>query len=192
MHDVTIAIVAGGRSRRMGQNKSFVSVQGKPMLEHILDCLTSLDYPKLIITNRAYDYAQYHLPLYADVMPDQGALGGIYTALHYSATPYVLCVACDMPFLNGRVLQYLLSLRESADVVAASINDVWQTFPAVYHTRLLPSLKKTIESHQLQMQRLFHRMNVCRVLLPDLAPFDPDLRTFTNINTPSELATAQG
>lgn len=191
MRDVTIAIIAGGRSSRMGKNKSFVSVQGKPMIEHILDSLVPLDCPKIIITNSVYDYKQCNLPLYADVIPDQGALGGIYTALYYATTPYVLCAACDMPFLNTQVVQHLLSLRETGDAVAAHINGVWQTFPAVYHTRLLPSLRAAIDSGQLQIQRLLANMAIRAVTLDEITPIDPDLRTFTNINTPTELAAAQ-
>jgi molybdenum cofactor guanylyltransferase len=191
MRDVTIAILAGGRSRRMGRNKSFVSVQGKPMIEHILESLTPLNVPKIIITNSAYDYRQYHLPLFADVIPDQGALGGIYTALYHSATPYALCVACDMPFLNIQVIQHILSLRETHDAVAVCINNVWQPFPAVYHKNLAPSLREAIDSRRLQMQKILNQMAIYPVVPEDIQHIDPDLRSFTNINTPTELEIAQ-
>ena len=191
MHDVTIAILAGGRSRRMGQNKSLVSVQGKPMIEHIIENLAPLKSPMLLITNSAYDYAQYNLTMYADVIPDHGALGGLYTALHHSTTPYVLCVACDMPFLNIDVLRHMLAQRGQADAVAASIEGVWQTFPAVYSTALLPTFRQAIEAQSLQMQRLFRQIDVLAITPQDINHIDPDFRTFTNINTPDELQAAQ-
>jgi molybdopterin-guanine dinucleotide biosynthesis protein A len=51
MHDVSIAVLAGGKSRRMGQNKSFILLNGKPMIDHILDQLASLELPIFIVTN---------------------------------------------------------------------------------------------------------------------------------------------
>src|SRR5687768_17502736 len=91
MRDVSIAILAGGKSRRMGQNKSFVPLHGRPLIEHILDQLATLELPTCIVTNEPDAYVHYGLPLVTDVVPDQGALGGLYTALRWSPTPYVLC-----------------------------------------------------------------------------------------------------
>src|SRR5689334_16665572 len=132
--------MAGGRSRRMGQNKSFVSIQGKPMIEHILECLAPLECPTILITSLFDDYRQYNIPMFADVIPDQGALGGLYTALHVTQTPYVLCVACDMPFLNLDVLRHFISLRKTGDAVAAYFDSTWQIFPALYNTSTVPYL----------------------------------------------------
>lgn len=95
MDDGTIAIIAGGRSRRMGQNKSFVSVQGKPMIEHILECLASLKATMILITNQPYDYKQFDLPMFGDVIPDQGTLIRRYL-YGASSQSNPLCAVCSV------------------------------------------------------------------------------------------------
>jgi molybdenum cofactor guanylyltransferase len=191
MHDMTIAVLAGGRSTRMGQNKSFVEVHGVPMIERVLDSVSPLGRPIMLITADSEVYAHYSLPMFADVIPHQGALGGLYTALYYSTTPYILCVACDMPFLNTDVLRYLLGHRHEANAVVAHINGLWQPFPGIYHRCLLPSLKESLDKHQSQMQRVLNHMSVYPVSSKEILHIDPGLRTFTNINNPNELEVIQ-
>ena len=110
----TVAIIAGGKSSRMGQDKSFVQLQGKPLIEHILARLSDLGQDEtILITNRPDAYAHLRLPMYGDLLPNKGSLGGIYTAIHYSRTPDTLVIACDMPFVNAALLRYMLGLREA-------------------------------------------------------------------------------
>jgi molybdenum cofactor guanylyltransferase len=85
-----------------------------------------------------------------------------------------------------------LAQRKQANGVAAHINGLWQTFPAVYHKNLLPSLRNAIDEHRLQMQRVLSELAIRPVTPEEIRHIDPDLRTFTNINTPSELEMAQG
>src|SRR5713226_3707890 len=99
LSDLTVAILAGGRSSRMGTDKSFVRVLGRPLIEDILAQVTGLGTETLIVTNRPDDYAYLRVPLFTDVLPDKGALGGLYSALHSATQRHVLCIACDMPFV---------------------------------------------------------------------------------------------
>ena len=85
-HDgVSVAVLAGGKSSRMGTDKSFVRVLGMPMIERVLAQVTGLGTEAFIVTNRPDDYAYLGLPLYGDVVPGAGALGGIYSAITYAA-----------------------------------------------------------------------------------------------------------
>ena len=102
MSAFTVAILAGGQSSRMGADKSFVPVLGRPMIEHVLARLADLGQAEtILVTNRPDAYAYLALPTYTDVIPAKGALGGIYSALHYSPSPYTLVLACDMPFVSS-------------------------------------------------------------------------------------------
>lgn len=96
-----------------------------------------------------------------------------------------------MPFLNTNVLSYLLSRREQAEAVVAHINGLWQTFPAVYDKRLLPFFRAAIEGQHLQIQRVLDQLAISPVYMKDISSIDPDLSTFTNINTPDELKVIQ-
>jgi molybdenum cofactor guanylyltransferase len=187
MPDVSIAILAGGQSRRMGQNKSFVSLHGKPMMTHVLESLAPLELPTFIVTNTPDDYAHYGLPMVGDVIPQHGALGGLYTALKFSRTPYVLCAACDMPFLSLPLLRFLIDQCPGHDAAAATLEGVWQVFPGVYSQACLSTLERSIAAGALQLQRVLNSLNIAALQDAQLRPFDPDLRSFANINTPIEL-----
>lgn len=188
MHDVSIAVLAGGKSRRMGQNKSFVRVGGKPMIEHIIDQLSSLGLPMFIVTNDLETYAAYGLPLVRDVVADCGALGGIYSALRWCHTPYVLCAACDMPFLNSALLRMLIQHRPNYEAVVACFNDIWQVFPGVYSRACLPSFEGALSAGRFQLQGILDTLQICPLDVSEIYSHDPRLQSFINLNTPDELA----
>jgi molybdenum cofactor guanylyltransferase len=188
MRDVSIAILAGGKSRRMGQNKSFVPLHGRPLIEHILDQLATLELPTCIVTNEPDAYARYGLPLVPDVVPDRGALGGICTALHYSRTPYVLCAACDMPFLNPALLRLLIQRRADYEAVAARLDEIWQVFPGVYSRTCLPKLQASLRTGQLKLQTILSALQIYPLEISEIRIHDPHLQSFVNLNTPGELA----
>jgi molybdenum cofactor guanylyltransferase len=188
MPDVSIAVLAGGKSRRMGQNKSFVLLNGKPMIEHILDQLALLGLPVFIVTNAPEGYAHYGLPLVPDVVPDQGALGGIYTALRWSSTPYLLCAACDMPFLNPALLRLLIQRRADYEAVVARLNGIWQVFPGVYSRDCLPALESSLKAQQLHLQTILSALQIYPLDTAEICVHDPQLQSFVNLNTPGELA----
>ena len=97
---LTIAIQAGGKSSRMGTDKSFVPFLGRPMIEVVRERVEGLGDELIVVTNKPEAYAYLGLPMFGDDYPDTGPLGGIYTALHHAAHPHVLTVACDMPWLS--------------------------------------------------------------------------------------------
>jgi len=187
MHDVTIAILAGGQSRRMGTDKSFVAVNGKPMVERVLEQVETLGLPIYIIANQPGRYAYLGLPIYTDVIPDKGSLGGLYSALYYSKTPYTLCVACDMPFLVPELLRHILQFRHEYDAVVPEVNRYLQPLHAVYSAACMKPLHDQLKNNHLAIYDLFHRLNTRIVSQSTLMRFDTDLRSFINVNTPDDL-----
>lgn len=188
MRDVSIAILAGGKSRRMGQNKSFVPLHGRPLIEHILDQLATLELPTCIVTNEPDAYVRYGLPLVSDLVPDQGALGGLYTALQWSPTPYVLCAACDMPFLNPALMRLLIQRRADYEAVAARLDEIWQVFPGVYSRACLPKLQASLRAGRLRLQTILSALQIYPLEISEIRIHDPHLQSFVNLNTPGELA----
>jgi molybdopterin-guanine dinucleotide biosynthesis protein A len=188
MRDVSIVVLAGGKSRRMGQNKSFVQLNGRPMIEHILDQLAVLALPTFIVTNEPEAYAGYGLPLFPDVVRDRGALGGIYTALEYSHTPYVLCAACDMPFLDPALLRLLTARRTGYEAVAARLDGIWQVFPGVYSRACLPIFQASLRAEQHRMQTILSALQIYPLDAFEIHAHGLDLQSFVNLNTPGELA----
>jgi molybdopterin-guanine dinucleotide biosynthesis protein A len=187
----TVAILAGGLSRRMGTDKSFVLLHGKPIIEHVLAQVMTLALPTILIANSIEKYARYGRLTYGDLMPDQGTLGGIYTAIYNSATAYTLCVACDMPFLNPALLTYLIQLRTDQDVVAPRIGKIPEPLHAVYSKRCLAPIRAQLERGERKASGFYEQVRVRYVDESEIKRFDPNLRSFVNLNTPADLKAAQ-
>ncbi len=191
MTPLTIAIQAGGKSSRMGTDKSFVPFLGRPMIEVVRERVEGLGDELIIVTNKPDAYAYLGLPMFGDDYPDTGPLGGIYTAVHHARHERTLVVACDMPWLNRALLEYMVGLRETADVVVPR----WDKFPeplhAMYSKACLEPMREKLEAGMLKITAFYGRVAVRFVEREEIARFDPDGRSFVNVNTPDDLAEQQ-
>ena len=187
MTQLTVAIQAGGQSSRMGTDKSFVLFEGRPMIETVIEKVTGLGDELILITNKPDGYAHLNLPMFNDIYPDHGSLGGIYTAVTYAKHPHTLVVACDMPWLNPQLLQYMIGLKEKADVIVPR----WQNFPeplhAIYNKNCLAPIQKKLEAKQLKITKFYADLSVLYVEKDEIERFDKNGRSFANINTPDDL-----
>ena len=190
--NLTVAVLAGGKSSRMGTDKSFVRVLGRPLIEDVLAQVAGLGAETIVITNRVDDYRYLGLPLFTDVLPDKGALGGIYTALHASAQPHTLCVACDMPFVVRPLLDYLISLipDANADVVVPRLNGEAEPFRAIYSQVCLSLIRAALDAGKMRVISFFPDVRVRFVDEPEIDRFDPQHLSFFNVNTPEDLEQA--
>ncbi|MHB8629787.1 MAG: molybdenum cofactor guanylyltransferase [Aggregatilineales bacterium] len=191
MSSVSIAILAGGRSSRMGTDKSFVLLQDKPIFEHVLARVLPLGLPMTLITNSPEKYAKYHLQTVADILLEQGALGGLYTAIISSSTDYTLCVACDMPFLNTALLKNLIDRRANWDVVVPRTAGFPEAMHAVYSQACLEPIRRQLTKGQLKASGFYDRVKTLYVEEAEIRSIDPALRSFINVNTPDDLAAVQ-
>ena len=188
---VTVAILAGGQSSRMGRDKSFVLLNARPMIEHVVRQVSALELPILVITNDREHYQGLNLPLFSDILPNKGALGGIFTALTRSQSEATLCVACDMPYLNPVLLRHLLAVSSGYDAVVPRVDGRPQGLHAVYHQRCLPLMRHAIEQDRLKISDFLREIPVRFVEDAELRGFDPLLRSFVNLNTPQDLRQAE-
>ncbi|MFO7680863.1 MAG: molybdenum cofactor guanylyltransferase [Chloroflexota bacterium] len=191
MTPISVAVQAGGQSSRMGTDKSFVLFEGRPMIEVVLERVRDLGSETFIVTNNPEPYAYLGLPMVADIYPDHGPLGGIFTAVSHAAHPHTLVVACDMPWLKRPLLDYLISLRHTADVVAP----LWGTFPeplhAIYSKACLAPIEANLQAKRLKITRFYGQVAVRYVEREEIMEFDENGRSFANINTPQDLTQAQ-
>lgn len=187
-----IAILAGGQSRRMGTDKSFVLLNGKPLLQHVIERVSTLHLPLVLIANDREKYAGFGLPVVADVIPNAGSLGGIYTAVQYGDADRTLCVACDMPLLNPALLRCLLDQAGGADAVVPLVDGTAHALHAVYGQTCLPVMQAQILRGDLALRQLFPQVATRFVGAEVLRQLDPELHSLVNVNTPHELALFQG
>ncbi|MBN1429260.1 MAG: molybdenum cofactor guanylyltransferase [Anaerolineae bacterium] len=192
MNSISVAILAGGQSSRMGVNKAFVQVGGRPIIERVIGQVGDLSNELMIIANAPAEYAHLGLPIFTDLIPGKGPLGGVYTALSQSRSEHVLAVSCDQPFLNPTLLRFLLDLRKGYDVVVPLSRDNYpQTMHAVYGKGCLAPIRRCIEADRLKVISFFNDVRVRRVGNREIDRFDPDRLSFLNVNAPDDLRKAE-
>ena len=193
---VTGVILAGGRSRRMGQNKALMPLGDEPLIAHVIRQMESVTDELLLITNEPELYTPLKLPMYRDILPDMGALGGIYTGLTYAANRTVICVGCDMPLLQPNLLSHLTTLIDNYDAVVPCVEveersaSVLQTLAAIYTKRCLPIIDRMLTGGELRVHALYDRIDTRIVQPQEWRRFDPRGLSFFNINTPEDFEIA--
>ena len=205
---VTGVILAGGKSRRMGQNKALLPLGEALLIEHVIRRMRRVTDELLLITNAPTEYTHLGLPMYRDMIPDAGALGGIYTGLTHASYDTVLCVACDSPFLVPNLLTYLVSVLDEYDAVmpytysrnkdigvtnpSYSTDQITlQTLCAVYAKRCLPIIEQMLNEPDLRVHALQERANIL-TLAPEIwKTYDSEGHSFFNVNTPEDFEKAQ-
>ena len=98
--DVTGVLLAGGKSRRMGQDKRFLSVGPGTLYGRSLAVLRAVFEQVVVVVAQDSPSIEAEVPVLRDLIPDCGSLGGLYTGLKQAGTEWVFAVACDMPFLD--------------------------------------------------------------------------------------------
>jgi len=188
---VTGVIQAGGKSVRMGgRPKALIELGGRPIIERVRDVVLPLVHDMLIVTNTPELYAYLGLPMVADVYPDHGSLGGIYTGLKAAAGDVAFTVACDMPFLHPDVVRLVVARAGEGDVVVPRVGAQHETMHAVYAKACLPHIEERLIAGRLKITGFFERVRVVEILESEIIPFSDPAVTFMNVNTPEELERA--
>jgi len=175
-------ILCGGKSSRMGSEKGLVMYKGKTFIQWILEAVTPVcDSIYLITNNKAY--ASYNHSLIRDVIPEKGPVGGIYTALKHSSTPWNLILSCDVPMLTTEVLQNHL-LNKLPDTAISYLSDGRQNSPLIglYAQHLVGDFEKALRKDHLKLLDLIHALPHSQVTVKPEEAY-----TIQNINTPTEL-----
>ena len=190
---MTGLIIAGGKSRRLGIDKRFLDIGGRPCIQRVLDAYRGIFDEILIVADATEPFQSLGVRVVVDLVPGRATLGGLYTGLHFAAREQVFAAASDMPWLSPRTIQVVLAQAGRGDIVIPDVGGKLQPMHAVYSKACLPVLKSLVESDRLKVQDLCGRpeLTVHRIPESAFATVDPELRSFFNINTPDDLAKAK-
>jgi len=190
MDEIGAVILAGGKSNRMGKDKAFLLLGNKPLFEYVLKVCAHLFKDIMVITKDPDPFLKYPVRVERDIV-DAGALGGLYTGLSLALTPFVFCVACDMPFLREEFVKYLISLKNGYDAVVPMGPDGLHPLCAVYSKSCLNPIEKSIAEGNRRISSFFKEIKLRLVKAEEVRIFDPQFLSFFNINTPSDLRRAE-
>lgn len=171
----------------MGKNKAFIEIEGVPIIQSIHNLFKTIFSEILIVTNEVELFQDFEAKIHRDLIPDQGALGGLYTAIYYSSFPHAFCVACDMPFLKGSVIRYLIEKIGDYDVVVPKTKDGLQPLHAIYSKNCLDPIRKIMEQKQFKIIDFYPMVKVNIVEENEFRSLDLARESFLNVNTPEEL-----
>ncbi len=183
----SIAILAGGQSRRMGQNKAHVNLLGKPVLQWVIDAVSPLTDDLFLVTNTPTEYRSFNLRMVGDILPGNAALGGIYTALFAARHPWVFLLACDMPLVRPAVISLMATLRYNVDVVVPRITAHPESLHAFYRKTCVPAIESRLAAKQLRVVGFFDEVTTLYVPAETIAPVTANFSFLTNLNTPADV-----
>lgn len=190
---ITAAVLAGGRSMRMGVDKTLLDVDGEPLVTRVTEAVLHVCEEAVVVTNRPEALEGAGLPQAVRVLRDevayQGPLGGLVTAMAAAGTGWVFAVAADMPWLDPAVIRALWDMSEGADVVVPVSPEGLEPLLALYRVEsCLPAARDVLSSGRRRLVAMFPSLSVREVPIERLRGVDPDLRSLVNVNTPEDLA----
>ena len=190
--DLTGIVLAGGASRRMGENKAFLELGGKPLIAHVIEQMGQVCAEVLVVAGDVQPYTGLDARLVEDRFRGVGVLGGLHAGLAAAAHDLTLAVGCDMPFLKLALLQAFAGWAEEVDVAVLRQGEQVEPLHGAYRRTCLPAIEAAIRANRRRIISFFPHVRVHYVAPDDVIPFDPELRSFRNVNTPQEWEIVQG
>ena len=183
---LTVQIMLGGLSTRMGQDKALVKLGGKTLLERALDRWSGYGAALQLSVGAAErkSLAPAGIAAVADVYPERGPLGGLHAGLHDCTTELMLVVAVDSPYLTQAHADRLLEAIGTADACVYTIDGKPQPLFGLYRRSCMTPAETLILHGDHRMSNLLSWVNTVTIPVEDSAPF-------RNLNTPEDVAAAE-
>jgi molybdopterin-guanine dinucleotide biosynthesis protein A len=193
-------VLAGGFSKRFGQDKGLLKLAGKPLILHILDKVsTVVDEFLVVVSSKSQEekytcFLKQNAKTVIDKYETKNPLVGALTGFEKAQGKYSLLLPCDTPFISSQIAAFLLELCVNKDaVIPRWPNGYIEPLQAVYYTKsALNVANKALEDKKQNMRSMIASLKKVRyVSTLVLKQIDPNLATFFNINTPKDLRKAE-
>ncbi|MFT5819151.1 MAG: molybdopterin-guanine dinucleotide biosynthesis protein A [Crocinitomix sp.] len=148
--DITAIILAGGQSSRMGQDKGLMDLNGKPMIQYIIETVEPIANNIIIIANNL-DYEKFGFPVYEDTVKEKGPLAGVVTGLSESKTDLNWIISCDTPYVTEGLLKELKHELKGFDAVLSSFQGRVHPLISAYNKSALQMLTEQLEKENLKL-----------------------------------------
>jgi len=184
--NVTSALIAGGKSRRFGSPKELAQYAGKRLVDYAVTTAQSISHNTIIIGHKTESsLVHFNIPVYDDLIPDCGPLGGIYTALYYAKDKYIAVLPVDMPLLNLKIYRALYpSLNAEKPVVACSHKGI-EPLVSIWPAGTFSALKVQIEKKDFRLYSLLKKLHAIEINFAKLPDYQE--HWFENINYKKDI-----
>ncbi len=145
--NITGVLLSGGKSSRMGTNKSFLRIGNETIIERTAKLMASLFPTALLSSNAPEEYAFLNLPILRDEYKNTGPLAGIHAGLKYSCTEKIFVLSCDMPLMNTEVMSFIIEYPTQKNIAVAKADGFVQQLCGVYNKSVLPSIETMLTSY---------------------------------------------
>ena len=180
---------------RLGRDKVLEVIGGSNLFQRVVSQLSSFNSDIIVVTASERSLPQFddypRVRIVTDIYPDKGALGGLHAGLAASDAFYNLVVACDMPFLNQALLQYMVQVSSGFDVVVPRLGNWVEPLHAVYSKSCQAPIERLLKQGETRIKALFSLVKVRYIEDDEISRFDPEHLSFFNINTEADLERAQ-
>lgn len=170
----------------MGRDKALLELCGKPLFLHMVELLRP-HVAEVVLLGPTEQFAHFGIPILPDRSPGSGPLAALCTGLESTAYEWNVFLACDLPFVEGRFLDFLLgrALAGSAEAVIPRTADGWQPLCAAYHRCCLPVILQASEECA-GIVDVLTGLRIDVLGSNELTQFGFSGRTFKNVNTPED------
>lgn len=188
MVPISVVILSGGNSTRMGSAKARLQIHGVTFVEYIAEKLSQAD-EILFSVKYEEDFPEIDLPHITDVYPGCGPLAGIHSALTHARNPWIFVLACDTPFVTWDTVEQMYSYTvQSSDknidaVVPRECDGRLHAVCSLYHKNMLPLLNTMLDAGVYRVKKALEDANSYFVPTEE---FDNYQMVFRNVNTLEE------
>ncbi len=172
---ISAAVMAGGKSKRLGQNKALLQINNSTVIERVLNTISPYVQKVKIITNSPEEYSYLDIETAKDIRPGCGPLSGIHAALSFASSEYVLVLSCDIPLVGPKQVEQLVSSCRGHDITIFKHKN-FEPLCAVYRRSCIDALNELIDHNECRIIDLFPTLDV-QVVRVDSAEI------FRSINT---------
>jgi len=167
---ISAAVMAGGRSRRLGRNKALLEINNRALLERVLNRVSPFVQKAMVITNHPEEYCHLDVATAKDIRPGCGPLSGIHAALTLAVSEYVLVMSCDIPLVTDTQIRQLVSYCRGYDITIFKHKN-FEPLCAVYRQSCLDALDELIDHQEYRIIDLFPTLNVNVIRVNDADVF---------------------
>src|ERR1035437_3575426 len=192
-------ILAGGKSKRMGTNKSLLKIGELTIIERVVNLMKDLFKEVILITNQFEEFSFLRLPMQEDIHKNTGPLAGIHSALVHTTTDKNFIISCDMPLMTAGVVKYLIEYPTNKLITIAKADNFIQQLCGVYSQSHVPYIENIIEKNNGggdarnpdQIKRGCSVLELVKNVPAEIIDIEKEYRdyrpgTFYNMNRPEE------